>query len=82
MRTPVPVPVTHFQAVIKAIAVLPGPRYKNLTAEGTGESKPAARVQAEGRLLEQLSALRVVYGPRVVLQFASTPLFEEIDPRA
>ena len=73
-------PVTHFRAFIKAIAVLPGPRYKNLTAEGTGESKPAARSLAENSLRGQLEALRAEHGQGVVLQFSTTPLYDEVDP--
>jgi hypothetical protein len=76
--------ITHFKAVIKAIAVLPkgDRRYRNLTAEGVGESKPAARFQAENSLREQVDALRGEFGSGVVLQFTSTPLFDEVCPSA
>lgn len=82
MSLPRPHSVSHFKAMIKAIAVLPGPRYKNLTADGIGESKPAARALAESSLREQLEALRGEFGANVALQFSSTPIYDEVDPRA
>jgi hypothetical protein len=72
------------RATIKAIAVLPqgDRRYKNLTAEGEGGSKPEARSRAESSLREQLEALRAEHGAGVVLQSTFTPFFDEVDPRA
>lgn len=69
----------QFKATIQATAILPAPHHvENLTAEGLGDSKPAARTRAENQLREKLNYLRQAHGPNVLLQATTAPTFEEV----